>query len=163
MPHVGGREKLPLLHVDRPPRRGGRQEQIGLPTKKSRYLQQFADLTDRAGLIGQVDVGRHRQTGGLPYLVENRQPFVDSQAAKRPATRAVGLIEGPLEDDLDRQPLREHGQRIGDLEAEILALDDAGAGDDQQWISRATAMSTDAGRQAGVHRDDLRMKLAVEE
>ena len=61
--HVAGREKLPLLDVDRPARAARGDEQVGLAAQKGRDLENVADLRGGFGLRRLVDIGQHGQAG----------------------------------------------------------------------------------------------------
>jgi hypothetical protein len=72
--HVAGRHELPFLDVHRPFGPGGRHQQVGLPGQEGRDLQQLADLGRRLGLVGQMDVGGHRQAGFSGDAAQDGQP-----------------------------------------------------------------------------------------
>ncbi len=59
MSHLGWREELPLLHVDRFTRFRARSQQISLPAQKGGHLQEINDLCCLRSLGGLVNVGRH--------------------------------------------------------------------------------------------------------
>ena len=95
-----------------------------------------------------MHVGQHREPGLPLDLVENRQGFVEAEATGAVRRRAVGLVEGTLEDQADAEADREFGQSIGHEQRMIPAFHGARAGDqgERQGIAepdRSLALSHD--------------------
>ena len=152
--HVGGCHELSLLHVDGPTGRRGRQQDVGLPAQEGRNLQHIADLSGRDRLLRKMHVGGHGQADDRPHAFEHRQPLVDAGAAKRAVARAVGLVERRLEDGLQPEVGRDGRDRLGDLEAQVLRLDHAGARNEQEGLPGPAQMRPHHGWQPRIH-DDL--------
>jgi len=127
-----------------------------LAAEKRRYLQQIADLPRGDGLLRQVDVGGHRQTGGGANPLQHGQPLVDAQPAEGGDARPIRLVERSLEDHLERQRRRQVRQRLGDPEAESLVVDHAWAGDQQQRPAGTALVRSDDGGKTGNHGASLR-------
>ena len=68
MLHVLGGEELALFDIHGTTRFRGGDEQIGLATEKSRYLQYIADFPGRCRLMGFMDIGGNDQAGLCVYL-----------------------------------------------------------------------------------------------
>ena len=60
--HFLRRDELALLDVDAFAGLGARQQQIRLPAKKRRDLQDIRDLTDNAALLGRMNIGDRKST-----------------------------------------------------------------------------------------------------
>jgi hypothetical protein len=132
--HFLRREKLAFLDVDRPARRGCREQQIRLPAQKRRDLQDIAHRGDLRDLRAFVNIGQN----GEPILALNHreefQTLVDARAARATERGAVGFVEGALEDDLERGQLAVDAyERLGDGATHALVLERARPGDDQQF------------------------------
>ena len=132
MGHVPGREELALLEVDRLALRGDALDEVGLATQEGGRLQHVdhrGDLVERRVL---VDVGQHRHADLLAHRREHPQARLDAGAAQAFVRRAVGLVERRLEHERHTTRGGQLVQAAGDVDAELLALDDAGTGDDEQ-------------------------------
>ena len=131
--HVPGREKLPLLDIDRPP---------GLRPRRPE---------DRSGGRGRREFARRRplprpaRTGSLSCTSvmtgkperladfgEDRQRRLQSDPARGRARGPIGLVEGRLEDEADGAPRRDLLQRCSHLERVGPALELAGSGDQRE-------------------------------
>ncbi len=130
MLHVPGREKLPLLDIDRAAgaRRG--DEQIGLAAEKGGDLQDVDSLRGHRALRAFVDVGQHGQARGLADFGEDRQRRFEPDAPRAAAGGAVGLVERGLEDETDVASRGDLLQRRGHFERVGAAFELAGAGDE---------------------------------
>ena len=152
VPHVARGEELCFLDVDGPAGAGGGDQQIGLPGKKGRNLQQVADLAAGGGLMRLVNVGGDRQPGFAFHAGEDFQAGVQTRPAIRLQTGAVGFVERGFEHQLDRQGGRRSAPTARrSAERQVGRLQNAGAGDDQQRLAGSTAIGADRG---GILRHD---------
>ena len=133
--HVVGREELALFDVDRLARSGRGQEQIGLPAEEGRDLEDVEDRGRGAlDLRRLVDVGEDGNAE-LVALISARmsQALLQARAAERIDRRAVGLVEGGLEDERDvRASAQTASSAPGEGEGLAAAFDDARAGDQEK-------------------------------
>ena len=136
--HVVGREELALLDVDDPVGARRRFEQVRLPREERRNLQDVGDLGDRRRVRGLVDVGQDRDAGALAHAREDAQALVEARAAERSSRRPVGLVVRGLEDVRDAGAAGDVADRDREVDRVRLALDDAGAGDEQQRTAPPT-------------------------
>ena len=98
--HVPRRKKLAFLYVDDFAGRRRGQQQIGLPAKKRRNLQDIDGLRDLRALRGSctsVSTGNPR----CADFGEDRQRLPQADAARRRRAGAVRLIERGLVDEAD--------------------------------------------------------------
>ena len=130
--HVPGRQKLPLLDVDRAAglRRG--DDQVGLAAQIGGDLQHIDRRAHRRALLGQVDIGDYRAADAVAHRGENLQALGHADAARAVAAGAVRLVEGTLVDQPDAHARGDVVKRSGDLQGVVAALDGAGAGDQGQ-------------------------------
>ena len=130
--HVPGRQELALLDVDRPAGLGRGAQQVGLAAEEGGDLQDVDHLGHGLALPALVDVGEHRQAGGLLHRGQDLDALVEPDAAGAGGAGAVGLVERALVDQRHAQPvgqpleLARHGQRV------LAALDRAWPGDQRQ-------------------------------
>jgi hypothetical protein len=82
-----------------------------------------------------VHVGQDRQLQLALDLGQDLQALVDAGAAKARAARAVGLVVARLEDEGDAERGRDLLQAAGHVHLQLLALDDAGAGDEEKRLA----------------------------
>src|SRR5581483_1170956 len=87
---------------------------------------------------------------GFAYFRQHLQAAVEPFAAEGADGGAVGLVEGGLEDVGEAEPRGDVLEGVGDLEAEIAALDDAGAGDEGE-----RAVADHGGSDGEAHADSL--------
>ena len=111
VPHVGGGDELPLLHVDGPARRGGRQEEVGLPAEEGGDLQQVADLRPPAAACS----GRCMSVvTGRPVARRTRSstasPASSPGPRKAPPLVRLALSNEALKTTWIEQSRREHGE-----------------------------------------------------
>ena len=135
--HVGGREKLPLLQIDRPPglRRG--HDEVGLPRKERGNLQHVGDLRDRRRLIGLVDVGEDRHAEALLDARQDFQSFFDAGTAKRFQGRAIRLVVRRFEDERHAAARCDLCERLGNHRRVRVAFDDARSGNQREGSAAA--------------------------
>jgi hypothetical protein len=151
MPHVGRSYKLSFFHVHRPSRGRGRQKDVSLPAEERRDLKKLTHMPGCRRLIGQMNIRRHGQTRRASHTVQDGEALVHTRASIGMATRAIGFVERRLEDHLDRQAGSERGKMVRDEEAQILSLNDARTGNDEQWLAWTTAIRADDGGKTGIH------------
>ncbi len=130
--HVAGGHELALLDVQRAAGAGGGDDEIGLAAEEGGHLQHVADLGRGAALVRLVDVGEQRQPGLGGDHGQDLEPRLEAGAAEALDRAAVGLVVGGLEDDRHLEAASDGGHRAGRRQRLLLALDDAGAGDDGQ-------------------------------
>src|SRR5262249_51630824 len=102
-----------------------------------RDVEQVDHVGQRADLVRLMHVGRHREARFLFDRGQRTDAFLQPRPAERLARRAVGLVPGSLEDDGDLELLRQPRQMLGNLERQVIRLDDARAEDPQQRLPRA--------------------------
>src|SRR5207244_9231901 len=88
-----------------------------------------------------MHVGQDGQAGLLAHAAEDAQPLAETRPAEAADRAAVGLVVGGLEEQRQAEAVRHGGDAARHLERELLALDDAGAGDEGE----AAAAEGDAG------------------
>jgi hypothetical protein len=96
--HLMGGEKLCFLDIDRPSGFGQSHDEIGLTAKEGGELEDVDYFGGRLGLVGFVDVGNNGYSMGLLDLGEDFQAFFQSGPPEGGDGRAIGLVEGCLED-----------------------------------------------------------------
>ena len=84
-----------------------------------------------------MHVGQHRQVELLAHALEDAQALLQAQAAKAAERAAVRFVERGLEHERYRKLGRDGFEPLGRGQHERLALDHAGAGDQEQWLARA--------------------------
>ena len=99
--HVVGREELALLHVDHLAGGGGGEQQVSLTAQVGGDLQNVANLGHGGALAGIVNVGHAGQAVVLLHQGVEGEPLVETGAAAAGNRRAVGFVEGPLEDQIE--------------------------------------------------------------
>ncbi len=143
VPRVLGGEELPLLDVDGAAGARRRQQQVGLAAEEGGDLQHVADLGRGGALRRLVDVGEQRQPGLLAHAPQHAQPLFEPRPAVALDRAAVGLVEGGLEDERQAEAVCHRGEPSRYVERQLLALDDAGAGDEREGV----AADGDSGRE----------------
>ena len=127
--HVPGREELALLHIDRLAGLGGCDQKIGLAAQEGRDLDHVHRLGGQRGLLGGVDIGQHRQAGGVADLLEDRQRGFQTHPARALVRGAVRLVVGGLVDQSDIEPVGDLAQLLGDFQPVFPAFQLAGTRD----------------------------------
>jgi hypothetical protein len=79
-----------------------------------------------------VHVGQHGQAEFALHLGQDLEALVAARAAEAGARGAVGLVEAALEDERDAQRRGDFLQRAGGVHLQLLGLDHAGAGDQEE-------------------------------
>ena len=131
---VSGRQELSLLDVDRPPRGGRRDDQIGLTAEESGNLQEVQNLRRRPHLPGFMHVGRDGDTQLAADSPQDLQAAVESRAPKGANGSPVGLVVGRLEDEGDVQSGRDLPETGGHSQGVIFTFDDARTGDEEEAL-----------------------------
>ena len=151
MPHVLGREKLPLLDVYS--FAGGRssEQEIGLAAEERRDLQKVTHHPGRGGLLRKMNVGGDRHPLLPTDLFQHRQPLVEAEPAVAGGTRAVGLVERRFEDELHSMSGSHRRERLGHSHAQRFTLNSAGARDHQRRLPRPAAGVTNLSRKSWSH------------
>ena len=159
--HLRRREELPLLHVHHPAGGGRRQQEIRLPAEEGRDLQHVAHLGDAPHLGGLMDVRQHGKAVVASHEGKEPEALLQAGAAGAGERRAVGLVEGSLEDDIElRMRVAQAGEDLRHRAADGLALEGAGPGDEQQparveehgGTGAPGATSASGGRRGGAAR-----------
>jgi hypothetical protein len=83
-----------------------------------------------------VDVGKDRKPRCLAYALERRQPRVEAGPASRAAVGTVRLVETGLVNDSARDLLGELRQSLTDPQVELVALQHARTGYQEELVSR---------------------------
>ena len=135
--HVPRGHELALLDVDGPAGAAGGEKEVGLPGQERGHLQQVAHLGHGLCLVAFVDIGGHGQPSPLLDGRERPQPRLQARPAERFAGCPVGLVERRLEDQRHLQARRHLLEPVGDVQRQLVRLDDAGAGNPQQGLSGA--------------------------
>ena len=134
IPHVPGCQELGLLDVDDASGPSGGQKQICLPAKESGDLDDISDRGDLLRLPGFVDVGGDLNSVSVLDLPEHLGPFLDSGAAVGAYGCPVGFVERCLEVVVYAKAGADAAHCLGDLVQAFLALDDAGAADENHPV-----------------------------
>ena len=106
--------------------------QVRLAREERRHLQHVRHLGDDLGLTGLVHVGGDGHAGlGLDAL-EDAHALVETGAAVRAVARAVGLVEGGLEDHGHVVSLRDALHPLRGRQCAVQALQHVQPGDQDQ-------------------------------
>src|SRR5450432_2137629 len=133
--HVVGREELALLDVHRLAALRDGADEVGLPAQERGRLQHVDRGRGGSDLVLAVHVGDHRHGELALHLGEDLEALVDARPAKRRAARAVGLVVARLEDERNAERGGHFLELPGDVHLELLGLDDAGTGDQEERMS----------------------------
>jgi hypothetical protein len=93
VPHLPGREKLPLLDVHRSSLRRDVDDEIRLPAEESRCLQDVDDGRDFGQGRVFVHIRQHRNAQLLLHLAQDPQALIQARAAETLARAAIRLVE----------------------------------------------------------------------
>src|SRR4029450_2061399 len=85
-------------------------------------------------------------------LAEDLQPLVHAGAAERRPAGPVGLVVAALEDEGDAERGGDPLQAAGPVHLELLGLDDAGAGDEEEGAVQPHVETTELHAAASVLR-----------
>jgi hypothetical protein len=122
-----------------------RQRNLLLAAKERRDLEDVADLGHGRHLGRVVHVGQDRQAKVAPHGGQLRQPLGEPGPPRAGEGRAVGLVKGALEDELQLRMGGAQGcERRSHGPADRIALEGAGSGDQQQ-ASRVEAHGVTSG------------------
>src|SRR5688572_6414656 len=127
-------EKLALLDVDDPPGFRGRNDQVGLPAKKSGNLKDIHYLSDSIGLPGLVNIGQDGDSDFASRVPQDLEPFLHPRAAEGLNRTAIGFVERCLENKTyttlrcDSLELSCHEQHV------LAAFDDARPCDEEKIL-----------------------------
>jgi len=111
---------------------GELHDEIGLSAQKRRNLGHIENLRGPLDLLEPVDVGQDGNAQFLADRLQDLQPLVEPRASERSDGGPVGLVIGGFEDEGDPQLRRHVPEACGHPACELLALDDAGPGDERQ-------------------------------
>src|SRR6185295_42546 len=109
----------------------------GLAAEEGRRLQRVDDGRRGGDLLLAVNVGDHRHAELPPHLGQDLEAALHAGAAKRGPARAVRLVVARLEDEIHAERSRDLLEMAGDLDLQLLGLDDAGAGNQEQRMLEA--------------------------
>jgi hypothetical protein len=116
-----------------------------LPGQKRRYLDELANGARGRRLKGLVDIGRNRQAGRLADFGQNSQPVFETRTTVSVQARAIGLVEGRLEYQLNGEPRGDLPNPPRDVERLLFTLDDARPGNHQQSLASPHLIGADGG------------------
>src|ERR1700719_262048 len=128
IPHFRRREELPLLDVHHAPRFSRRHEQIRLPRKKRRNLQNIAHVSSRFHLRCLMHVCKNRQPSLLLNLRQNLQPILQARSTIRRNRSAIRLVIRSLENIRHAKLARHCPQFLRHHQRVLLALNHARPG-----------------------------------
>ena len=133
--HVVGGDELALFDVDGSAGFGCGDEEVGLAAEEGGDLEYVDGFGYRGTVLGGVDVGEDGEAGGFGYGAEDAAAFREAGAAEAADGGAVGFVVAGFEDVGDAEVGGDaldgisHGAGVG------LGLDDAGAGDEEEFAS----------------------------
>ena len=120
--HVARRQKLALLDIDRLAAGSHRMDEICLPTKESRGLQDINDGGDRRNLVNIVNVRQHRYANLALHFGKNAQTFVEAKTTDRGARTAIRLVVGSLENIRNFELTADFLHMPGNIQAKLLGF-----------------------------------------
>ena len=132
--HSFGLEPLSFLHVDGFTSRTRCLEKISLAAKKCGDLQDINDRGSRRALIGRMYIGQHGEASGFADPLERGQSCIESRSPSGVPVRPIRLVKTGLIDDSAGNLLGDLRQRLADSQVELVALQNTGAGDEEQLI-----------------------------
>jgi hypothetical protein len=132
--HVGGREELALLDVHRLAGACDGMDEVRLAAEEGWRLQHVHVLGHLRHFFLGVNVGQHRDAECVPYLGEDLETLFHAGAAEAFPRAAVRLVIRGLEDEGDAQLARHLLQLAGHVHLQLLALDDAGARNEEEGL-----------------------------
>jgi len=88
---------LPFFHVDGSTAATGRQEEIGLPGQKRRYLDEIAHLRGPGRCVLLRERPSSRQSGAFLDGGQRLQPFAQTRSTERGAEVRLALSKDGLE------------------------------------------------------------------
>lgn len=135
--HLVGADELAFFDVDGFAGAGAGGQKVRLAAQKRGYLQAIDDFANRTCLVGFVDIGQDGQGCFGADFVEQGEAFGHAGTAETVDAGAVGLVETGLEDALNLCILLKLRKERGDLAADALVLNDAGACDDKELAFEA--------------------------
>ena len=133
--HVEGGDKLAFLDVDGTAGFGGGDEEVGLAAEEGGDLEDVDGLAYGGTVLGGVDVGEDGEAGGFGYGAENAAAFDEAGAAEAADGGAVGFVIAGFEDVGDAEVGGDALDGVGHSAGVGLGLDDAGAGDEEEFAS----------------------------
>jgi len=144
--HVTGARNCPFLMLTGRPLRACLDE-VGLPAKKSRRLQNVDDRGHRVDLFDRVHIGQHRYVQLPPDLSQDAQALLDPEAAKRAPRAAVGFVVARLEHERHRQTRRDLLEPARHIEHQLLRFGprmarQSGTADDPSDLKSAQVHAT---------------------
>ncbi len=133
--HVEGGDELALLDVDGSASLGGGDEEVGLAAEEGRDLEDVDGFAYGAAILGGVDVGEDGEAGGFGYGAENAAAFGEAGAAEASDGGAVSFVVAGFEDVGDAEVGGDALDGVGHGAGVVLGLDDAGAGDEEEFAA----------------------------
>lgn len=130
--HVRGRDELAFLDVDGSAGFSGGDEQVGLAAEKGRDLKDVYGFGGDFALGGLVHIGQHGEAGFAGEAGKNACALKEAGAAKAFDAGAVGFVVACFEDVRDAEVGGDALDGVGHGAHVRLALDDAGAGDQEE-------------------------------
>jgi hypothetical protein len=125
-------EELALLDVHRLAALRHGADEVGLARQEGRRLQHVHHGRHGRDLGLGVHVGQDGHVQLAPHLGQDLQAAFHAGAAERRAAGAVGLVVAALEDERNAQRAGDLLQAPGHVHLQLLALDHAGAGDQEE-------------------------------
>ena len=136
MLHVTRGQKLPFLDVDRLAASSHSVDEIGLPTKKSRRLQNIDHRSNRSDIGFIMHVGQHRHADLATHFVKDFQPRITPRPARRFAGAAIGLVVRGLENVGKFQPGADFLHLPGHFQTQFERFGGTRPGDQKQRLMR---------------------------
>ena len=133
--HVEGSDELAFLDVDSAAGFGGGDEEVGLAAEEGGDLEDVDGFGYGAAVLGGVDVGEDGEAGGFGYGAEDAAAFDEAGAAEAADGGAVGFVVAGFEDVGDAEVGGDALDGVGHGAGVLLGLDDAGAGDEEEFAS----------------------------
>ena len=148
--HLGGRQELAFLEIDRLAAECHGFDEVGLAAQERWRLEHVDDGCDGLDLPDFVHVGQDAQAELLFHLGQDVQTLVHPNPSKARGRTAVGLVERRLVGEGDAGGGKDPFEFFGCFERELSGLDGTRAGDDLE-----------GGVVAEVHGDPERVGVSI--
>ena len=132
MAHVPRGDELTLFHVDGAAGAARGDEEVGLAAEEGGDLEDVGAFRGDVAVGWLVDVGEDGEAGGLSEAAQDRGAFDEAGSAEAGDGGAVGLVVGGFEDERNAEVGSDALDGFGHGADVLLALDDAGAGDEEE-------------------------------
>jgi hypothetical protein len=146
-----GRHELALLDVHHLARARGLQHQVGLAAEEGRDLEHVGHRRRLLHLLHLVYVGQDGHAETFAHAGQDLQAALHARPAVGADAGAVGLVVAGLEDERDAQLARDLHQASRHLGRMGGALDDAGAGDEEERLAATQAEPSERDGLGGGH------------